>query len=265
VGVDREDVGVTAADLARAHELRSRLRHHDPSQLWFQLTEIVAERGYVRHGVEVEPGMTVLDVGANVGVTAAFFALECQAGVVHSFEPVAPVYELLRQNLDQFPACVTHPYGLSDRNASAEITYYPGATAMSGLYADPTVDRELVHRAMANLGMSESETAAALEGRYRPETLRCELRPLSQVIATLGLDRIDLLKIDVEKAELDVLRGIAHDDWAKVEQIVVEVHDQDGRLGLVERMLRERGLEVTTDQGATFVGTPVHVVYAVRP
>jgi 31-O-methyltransferase len=249
----------------RAQELRRRLRHHDPSQLWFQLTEIVIERGYLHHGVRVEEGATVFDVGANVGVAAAFFATECRAGVVHCFEPVAPIYELLRANLTQFPACAAHPYGLSDAPRRATITYYPGAAAMSGLYADPVADRELVRQAMTNLGTSAGDAEEGLAGRYDPVTLSCELRTMSEAISDLGIERIDLLKIDVERAELDVLSGIDERDWPRIRQAVIEVHDDSGRLRMIQRMLADRGFSVATDQEAAFEGTPVHLVYAVRP
>jgi FkbM family methyltransferase len=45
----------------------------------------------------VEPGDVVLDVEANIGVTAAFFAAECGACAVHCFEPVPPVFERLQR------------------------------------------------------------------------------------------------------------------------------------------------------------------------
>ncbi len=93
---------------------------------------------YLQRGISVGEGDVVLDVGANVGVAAIFFASVCRAGVVHSFEPVAPVFELLSENIRQFSACRAHPYGLSRASGEAEITYYPGASAMSGLYADPS-------------------------------------------------------------------------------------------------------------------------------
>lgn len=92
-----------------ARDLQRLLEHPDPPQLWYQLGEIVESRIYLQEGVEVRPGDVVLDVGANIGDDAAFFAAECGAGVVHSFEPVQPVFEQLRQNLHHFPACVPHP------------------------------------------------------------------------------------------------------------------------------------------------------------
>jgi hypothetical protein len=60
-----------------ARDLRRLLEHPDPPQLEHQLREIVESRIYMQVGVEVRPGDVVLDVGANIGLAAAFFAAEC--------------------------------------------------------------------------------------------------------------------------------------------------------------------------------------------
>ena len=39
------------------------------------------------------------------------------------------------------------------------------------------------------------------------------------------IPRIDLLKIDVEGAELSVLRGVRREHWPRVRAVVAEVHD----------------------------------------
>lgn len=244
--------------------VRGALRHHDPSQLWFQIAEIVGERVYLRHGIRVRKGDVVFDVGANVGVAAAFFASECGAGVVHSFEPVTPVFELLRENLQGFPSCVPHNYALSSSPGEAAITYYPGAAAMSGLYADPHADRDLVRTCMLNLGVSEVDAEEHLRDRYRATSLRCELRTLSSVLREERVDRIDLLKIDVEKAELDVLNGVADGDWPRIRQVVAEVHDEQDRCAVMTDGLTARGFRVTTEQDPTMSGTAVHMLYATR-
>jgi FkbM family methyltransferase len=245
--------------------LRERLHHYDPSQLAFQIAEIAGERTYLRHGIEVEEGAVVLDVGANVGVAAAFFADVCGAGVVHSFEPVAPVYELLRANVAGLMACVTHPFGLSSRAGTATITFYRGAAAMSGLYAEPERDRALVRTALANFGLHGAAAEAELEGRYEPQELRCELRALSGFLGEQRLERVDLLKIDVERAELDVLAGIADGDWPAIRQVVLEAHDEDGRAGAIAGALTARGFAVEIDQDAAMRGTAVRMLYARRP
>jgi FkbM family methyltransferase len=245
-------------------DLASSLRHYDPSQLYFQIAEIAGERTYLRHGVEVGEGDVVLDVGANVGVAAVFFASECGAGAVHSFEPVRPLFELLCENVKGFPACTAHDYGLSSQSGHASITYYPGAAAMSGLYADSEQDRALVRTALINLGFSEPEADRRLEGRYEAETMSCELRTLSTVLREEEIDRVDLLKIDVEKAELDVLGGIAEDDWPRIRQLVIEVHDHGGRCAAIEAALGRRGFRVVREQAEAMEGTAVRMLYAGR-
>lgn len=42
---------------------------------------------------------------------------------------------------------------------------------------------------------------------------------VSALISELSLERVDLLKIDVEGAELDVLRGIDQKDWPTIRQV----------------------------------------------
>jgi FkbM family methyltransferase len=245
-------------------ELGSVLRHYDPAQLPFQLGEIVNDRVYLRHGVDVREGDTVFDVGANVGVASAFFAGECGAGVVHSFEPVPPLFALLRENLRKFSACVPHEYGLSTTAGRSSITYYPNAAAMSGLYADPEQDRERVRTYLVNSGMAPQDADRELDGRYRAETMSCELRTLSMVVREHAIEHVDLVKIDVEKAELDVLRGIDDGDWSRVGQVVMEVHDEHDRCASVSELLTARGFAVEIDQDSTWRGTGMHMVYATR-
>jgi 31-O-methyltransferase len=229
----------------------------------FQLAEIVGERVYVRHGVKVREGDVVLDVGANVGVAAAFFA-ECGAGTVHSFEPVEPIFRLLSRNLRHFPVCIGHNYGLSSSYRRSPITYYPNADAMSGLYADADESRRNVLTYMRNTGMSGPEAERQLADRYEAITLECELRTLSSVLREESLRHVDLLKVDVEKAELDVLRGVEEHDWPRIRQVVAEVHDLRGRAAEMARMLATRGFSARVEQDPEWAGTPIRMLYATR-
>jgi acyl carrier protein len=74
--------------------------------------------------------------------------------------------------------------------------------------------------------------------------------------------RSEHLKIDVEKAELDVLLGINDDDWPRIDRLLLEVHDLDGRLGTIENMLRQRGYGVETKQDKDLAGTCMYTVFA---
>jgi 31-O-methyltransferase len=245
-------------------DLRRLLNHPQPQQLMYQLREIVDERVYLQHGVSVEAGDIVLDVGANVGVAAAFFAVECGA-VVHSFEPVTPIYDILCENIRSLPTCKAHNVGMSSSASESPIIYYPNADAMSGLHANPEVDRAFARTCMRNLGMSAEAADVALSGRYdHPVMLMCELRTISSVLDEHSIDRVRLLKIDVEHAELEVLLGISGADWPRIDQVVIEVHDKGGRLAIIAELLTDRGFTIAVEQEAAMRGTGLHLLYATR-
>lgn len=243
---------------------RHGIRHSDPSQLLFQIKEVFDDRTYLRHGVEVGPGDLVFDVGANVGVAASFFAGECKAAAVHSFEPVAPIFEMLSENVGRFEACRPHRFGLSDRPGEVEFTYYPGAAAMSSLYADPERDRQMVRDVLVGTGVDPTEADRRLEGDFDGLSVSCEMKTMSAFMEEESIERIDLLKIDVERAEADVLRGISESDWPKIRKVVAEVHDIEGRLADLSGQLRIRGFRVQIDQEEMMRPTNVNMVYAVR-
>jgi len=244
--------------------LRRTLRHPDAAQFSVRLEEVAENRAYLQHGVEVNEGDVVLDAGASVGIAAAFFAAECRAGVVHSFEPLGPIFEILRLNLRHFPACVPHNYALSNTSGTGAITYYPNVTEMSGMHADPATDRANLRMALLNLGGSEREVDAALRDRFAAEVLPCELRTVSQVLREESIDRVDLLKLDVEKSELEVLAGVDDADWPIIRQISGELHLGEEERAALARLLSERGFEVAVTQDPSLRGTPVRMFYAVR-
>ncbi len=213
--------------------------------------------------MRVDEGDVVLDVGANVGVAAAYFAFERRAGLVHAFEPVPAAFEMLSENLRQFPACVAHPVGLSSAPGEVDMTFYPAAAAMSSAYADPPQDTALVRTAMVNLGLSSGEAGRRVPEDYAGERCSARMTTLSAFLRDQELDRVDLLKIDVERAELDVLGGIEPEDWPRIAQVAMEVHGEE-RSAASRRLLAERGFEVTGEQDDALRGTEVSMLYAVR-
>jgi len=76
----------------------------------------------------------------------------------------------------------------------------------------------------------------------------CKVRTLSDVIREHDVQRIDVLKIDVEGSEWEVLAGLEPALWPRVRQVVVEVHDVDGRVEQIADLLRTRGFAAHIDQ-----------------
>jgi len=102
-----------------------------------------------------------------------------------------------------------------------------------------------------------------VDARLNAKTVPARLRTLSGVIAEQGIDRIDLLKINVEKSELDVLRGIGPADWPKIRQLVIEV-DEHKNLEPITSLLEGNGFEIVVEQDPLLTATDLCYVYAIR-
>ncbi|WP_133054636.1 FkbM family methyltransferase, partial [Niastella populi] len=103
-----------------------------------------------------------------------------------------------------------------------------------------------------------------LRDRLIKKEYTCHLKTLSQVIRENAITHIDLLKIDVENAELDVVNGIAEEDWTKIDQIVIEVHDDNDRLRKITQIISSNGFTVSAYQSEELKGTKLYDVYCTR-
>lgn len=89
---------------------------------------------------------------------------------------------------------------------------------------------------------------------------------VSDIVQDHGLSKIDLLKIDVERAELDVLLGISNTDWQLISQVALEVHDVQGRLEFILELLKDTAgfTSVTVTQDETLTGSTLYNIYCNR-
>jgi FkbM family methyltransferase len=236
--------------------------------------DIFEKQVYLRNGLTLEDGDCVFDVGGNIGTTTLFMHSLGRRITSYTFEPAPRLFEILSVNASRYaPAARLFNYGISDREAEAEFTFYPNSPGMSTFHPRLEEERETLLAIMENQldqgmeGMQDVMRHAddLLEERFRAETFRCTLRPLSQVIYEQQVPRIDLLKVDVQKSERQVLEGIDAADWPKVRQVVLEVHDVDGGLDLVTSLLDRQGFEVTAEQDDMYTGSRLYNLYAVRP
>ncbi|GKQ41831.1 FkbM family methyltransferase [Streptomyces sp. A012304] len=245
----------------------------------FLYEEIFVAESYLHGGIVLREDAVVFDVGANIGMFTLFVGSRCPSARVYAFEPVPDVVSRLRRNIERHgvDARLT-PVGLSDHDHEVTFDFYPDISIMScrSDYADPEQETEVVTQygdTVRRLGSDArrqhlAEVDALLEKGLLAEERRCRLRRTSAVIEESGVSRVDLLKIDTQRGELDVLRGIDARHWPLVQQISVEVHDEagrstEGRLDTVRALLLEQGFRVTTAD--VVEGSGQHTVSAVRP
>jgi tyrocidine synthetase-3 len=262
--------GIPSCELANGMTVFYLNRHETD----FMYAEIFGQHSYTRHGISLKRGACIFDIGANIGLFALFASRVCEDARVYCFEPIPPVYRLLALNTALYGSHFRlFNYGLAAQAAEVEFTYYPHATILSGLYADAAQDKETVRAFIDNEetagGDGQAPSAAQidelLENRLSAVRLKGSVKTLSQVIEETGVEEIDLLKIDVEKGELAVLKGIGGKDWPKIRQVVMEVHDVDNRLAGVVSHLEARGFEVFVEQERGLENTGIYTLFAVRP
>lgn len=121
----------------------------------------------------------ILDVGANCGAAAVHFALRHPRAEVHAFEPAAGPLAYARRNAAAHPSIMVHGFGLSE--SDAEVDLYHGDASILGSVVRPS-----------SVGTSE----------------RVRLRRGEAWAREAGIDRVDVLKVDVEGAETQVLEGL---------------------------------------------------------
>ncbi|GAB4515041.1 MAG: FkbM family methyltransferase [Anaerolineae bacterium] len=240
---------------------------------------------YVRHGLSLQPGATVLDVGANIGMFSLWAYEQCHGDIdIYAFEPLPPIFEMLAANFALLNNARLHALacGLSHQPGTMQFAYYPNATFASTAYPDTAaaeleLTSTLLERNLQTLPAPLSaiehfpafirHPAVQMIARYinQRKTVTCELKTLSQIIGEHGLERVDFLKIDAEKSELDVLNGIEPAHWELIQQVFIEVHNRDNRLHTIEHMLKAHGFtRVIAEQDPFFAGTDIHAMYASR-
>ncbi len=237
--------------------------------------------GYMINGIDVKDGNTVFDVGANIGVFGVRMLQRGSKVKVFAFEPIPDIFEVLTANSKKYDSKRLIPLncGLSDTKGEATFTYYPHAPALSTSKPemwddDPNMFKNAVEGSMKNAPKEmwyAKFVPSFLSGimakflRSGGKEFTCQLRTISSVIDEYKVDKIDLLKIDCEGAELSVLLGLEDRHWPLVQQMVVEVHNTEGRLDTIKAMCLKHGItNLIAQHESGFEDTKLVNLYAKR-
>lgn len=237
--------------------------------------------GYLQHGISIEDNDVIFDVGANIGIFG-IRAIQSKKNVkVYCFEPIPDIADVLNANSKKFGEnqLIVEQMGLSDTTEQVEFTYFPNTPALSTFKPeewenDPKEFNKAVKGSMRN-PPPEMKWMRLIPTAFSPlianylrkgkKKVQCQLNVTSDIITKEQIDKIDLLKVDCEGAELSVLNGINSDHWPLIKSVVVEVHDIDGRLNAIESMLRKQGFEkIHVEKESGLENTMLYNIFAVR-
>lgn len=144
------------------------------------------------------PPQVIVDVGGYIGLSAAFFAQTYPAAKIIAIEPDPQNFELLMQNTARFPNVSA---------VRAAVWKESGTITL----ADP---------GLGSWGLQVSDASNAL-----PVSEPIRAVTLDEIRQEFNIDRIDLLKVDVEGSEKEIFHTA--DSWLPfVDVICIELHDR---------------------------------------
>lgn len=225
--------------------------HLNKNETDFLYRDIFEHRAYFQHGISLQPNAIVIDVGTNIGLFSLQAHFQASNVTIYCFEPNPFVSKIAAANFELYKVnAYINEVGLGREEKNMEFTFYPKMSFLSGLHADIEEEKQLIHSYLVknNLIENHSDTTITdiLDHKLEAQKLVVPISTLSKFIAEKKLEKIDLLKINVEKAELDVLLGLQEADWNKIKQIVLEAHDVNNRLQDIEKLLVKHDFVINT-------------------
>jgi FkbM family methyltransferase len=181
------------------------------------IDEIILQDCYTSSdGFGIRPGWTIVDCDANIGIFALFAAIQATEGRVFAIEPAEYNCELLRENVaaNYFKNVHVLRLAISDSSGTGTLLLtHPG--------------NEHIHKGVMNNSNVKTEEVRTVT--------------MSELLDSLELNHVDLLKMDVEGMEFDVFKDIA---WLeRVQRVVLEVHLSVGNPRWISQRLKEAGFE----------------------
>ena len=180
--------------LYEAYDYRPSMRHF-----------VVATRDNpeILFDVDLPEGAAVLDVGAYIGEwSEKVLQRAAERGpsdlLVHAFEPEPHAFTRLEAGVGQDRRVHLHPVGLGGRDRAEQL-------AIGGPGSSVFIDGDTP----GFLGAAD-----------------IELRDAGPMLSSLGVDRFDLVKINIEGGEFELLDRLHHSGWlARMGTVIIQFHE----------------------------------------
>lgn len=152
--------------------------------------------------ISKEQPKVIIDAGANIGLAAIYFANRYPGATIIAIEPERSNYEFLKINTELYPNIV--PVHAALWNKNEEISLVDPGLGKWGFMTEPKNSTE-------KLQGTNCHTVSAMT--------------VGKIILDYKIERIDVLKIDIEGAEREVFSDTT--SWIdKVDSIIIELHER---------------------------------------
>lgn len=170
------------------------------TELIYKILLKKGQKAEYRFPAALEPRV-ILDIGANIGVASIFLARRFPQARIYAFEPVPANVELLRLNTASYPRITACPMALGAADGDVEMHFSDDPHNFGGF-------------------------SFSAQGSDSNHKLRVQRRDIRAVLNELGIDQVDLIKIDTEGAEYDILTALTEDVLRRVTWITGELHGE---------------------------------------
>ncbi len=172
-------------------------------------------------GARPLPGDVAIDGGGCWGETALWLAhIVGEDGHVHSFEPGPQNLELLQRNLAQNPR-------LNERITVHDVPL--GATAGETLWIEDAL--------APGAGL---KTAEEMQGR--PNMVETRIETIDALVERGELSQVDFIKLDVEHAELSVIKGAANTIRSQRPRLAISIYHRPDDLATIPAAIEQLGV-----------------------
>lgn len=138
----------------------------------------------------------IIDAGANIGASTAFFAKQYPDAQIAAVEPSSENLKILARNVSNLPNVRVFDNGLYSKSVPLRIR-------------NPTCGREWAYQ-VEECSDEEREVAGI---------------SVEEIMSQMSFPHVDILKIDIEGAEREVFLN-GYSSWLnKINTIVIELHD----------------------------------------
>ena len=199
--------------------------------------EVFLKEIYNQHGISIEAGDTVLDIGGHIGVFNVYASQKAKKGKVYSFEPFSENFERLEMH-----AKINQLTNVSCINK--------GVSSVSG-------------KQILNLSPDNNTGGHSLHLKTETDKkVEIDTITLADFYEQEGITKVDFLKLDCEGAEFDIVKGNL-DKIKEIERIILECHPYgDNTVDEMIELLEEIGFDVKSEKDEK--GDKVQMLYARR-
>lgn len=167
-------------------------------EIWFQ--EIYNKFNFC----DLEENAVVLDLGANVGIFSLYISNKNKTCKVYSYEASALNYNYLQKNITINNLNIfAYNYAVTAKDKGmVKLHIHPRGSGGNTLYKEASKD-----------------------------SIKYCLIPqinLDKILKINNLNKIDLLKMDIEGSEYEVLFNTSDETFSKINKFVLEIHDIEG-------------------------------------